>query len=160
MTLDVTTLEALGELAALIGVGAIVLALLYVGAHARRGAAVARVAAFHATGVELARFALTLDAERADLWKRGLESPETLTADRAPVFDHMARAVLLIYESLYYQNRSGGSDPEIWAARRSELLEDVLQQPGIQKYWEENSHVYASAFRSFVDETLKKQWRL
>jgi hypothetical protein len=160
MGADEAMVRALGGLAVVIGVGAIILALLYLAAQTRRGAAVARATAFHATAAELARFALALDSERSEVWKRGLESPETLDADRAAVFDALARGVLLLYESLFQQSRWGAPDPEMWAARRGELLEDILTRPGIQKYWEENSHAYASSFRAFVDETLKKQWRL
>lgn len=157
---DETVIRALGGLAVLIGVGSIILTLLYLAAQTRRGAAVARATAFHATAAELARVGLELDAERVAIWKRGMESPETLDADRWAVFEAIARSLLLLYESLFYQSRSGGADAEMWAARRSELLEDMLTQAGIQKFWEANSHVYASSFRSFVDDTLKRQWRL
>ena len=56
-------------------------------------------------------------------------------------------------EPVFYQDREGSFDREIWAGFMNQLR-DIAAYPGIQAWWATRRHWYGERFREYVETQM------
>ncbi len=54
------------------------------------------------------------------------------------------------FENLHYQYKTGLLEEGLWSGWCKLMIKKLEGNPGIQKYWEENSNLYSKDFRKYV----------
>ena len=90
------------------------------------------------------------DSEMARIFRVGQPDLESLTEDEQIRFITYFQLQFRTYEQMFYQDRMGLLDPEVWEARREAMLR-FYRQPGVQTMWRLRRHSFSKSFRDLLD---------
>jgi len=150
--MDILELGAIGEL---VGGVAVVASLLFVGVQVRTSAHDQRVAAARGATRELPNVVhgVISNQDSAAIWLKGMNTfGELNTAERLR-FSALVGHAFRLFEQLYYQNRDGGVESEVWDGFQNQLR-DFAAYPGCADWWTTRAHWYGNGFRYFVESNL------
>ncbi len=160
--------EAVGAIAESVGVIAIFMSLVYVAVQIRqstrqvsRSVEANQLSAFE-RNIETAnhiRELLILHPNLAQLLLRGFESFSELEALEKFRFGMLLRNIFSAMHGAYIRQLSLEHDPQNFEGSQR-VLDDILRNPGVREWLEENEPDWRPAFRKLVDlrlEAIKQQ---
>jgi len=135
------------DIAELVGIGAIVASLVFVGMQLRQEQAIAIVDTYESV-VESNAAVLGLIGEHPDIWEKGLLGDELSTSDKI-IFSGMVRAVFSRHAHMYIRfARIGPGDP---ADVMKDFAYAIYIFPGLRSQWEEDYE-----FQNYRDAALNR----
>jgi hypothetical protein len=153
------TLQNWADLSQIIGAGAVVASLIFVGVQLRQNtkAVRAQTSQAHALGYQQIIAGIAENGEVANIWRRGLADHDSLNGDERARFLAFTSTLFRFYESSQVQMRRGMLDAEHWHTIEQQVS-DLLTQPGIQAWWRLRRHWHSARFREWI-ETLPARTR-
>lgn len=148
-------LDALGAVAESLGALGVVVSLIYLAIQIQRNTSAIRAnAAQQVTnrGGEIAE-AIASQADLADIQRRGLSEPESLTPAERFRFSNIMNTIFRAYENMDYQYRIGLLDEDIWAGLDNNLKQ-VATRPGFLDWWLSARDGYNQEFRSRINSIV------
>lgn len=137
--------------AEVIAAASVIVSLVFVGIQLMQANALAREAAEQKQIESIGSMSRIL-AENPDLaaiWAKGLAG-ETLTPAEQVSVTSMITYNQRVWEALYYQNRAGRVDPELWEAHRQQAR-TAQSLPMSQAMWEQRKTWFSKSYRDFRD---------
>lgn len=144
--------DAISGVAEVVGALAVVITLIYLSRQVGQNTAALRSTATQAASEQASEMyrTLSIDAELAGIFMRGLRTPESLSAVEAAQFNAMWMGVCFNIQNWYLQTQDGfleGSLLESW----SRILPPIAAEPGFRLFWEQRRHIYTPEFRGFLE---------
>ncbi len=149
------TLQDLGSIGEFVAAIATLLTLIYLAAQIRQNTRAVRSTAFQQVVDSFSEISLAmgLNPEVSEIFDRAREDPSSLDSGEQSRY----RLILLSFfrraESVFFQSEQGTLEAESWEGIR-ESLKVILRGQGGRQFWDENSHVFNSRFRTFVESEL------
>jgi hypothetical protein len=149
------TLEALGNLAQIAGVIAVVLAIAYLTAQIRENTRALRLAAHQAATEAHSQYlgAVARDENLARILRSAQSDTSNLTDDERFRLDMLLFQVFNHFEGDFYHRREGVL-PAPLAERFDRILASWLTQPGVREWWNQRKSLLSSDFVTWVDAEL------
>jgi hypothetical protein len=144
-------------LAEIIGMVAVVVALLYVGRQMKEATHQRKVELYNSALGEQDAVAKLLahDQTTADIWLRASKGLETLTdAERMRYFG-MISIVFRSWERMFHYRSGGESDWRAEAAIKN--IADIAMSRGVQEYWALRKRWYTEDFQHWIDDKIKER---
>lgn len=144
--------DALGAVAESLGAIGVVVSLIYLAIQIQRNTSAIRAnTAQQVTnrGGEIAE-AVATQADLADIQRRGLVEPDSLTAAEKFRFSHIMNSIFRAYENMDYQHRIGLLDDDIWTGLDNNLKK-VVKQPGFREWWRSAGDGYNQEFQNRIN---------
>lgn len=150
------TLQDWGALGELIGGVAIIVSLLYVGLQIRHSTSATRAATSQAfiTQYNDLLYQLTREEVR-DIYWRGLPGISHLQGSEHACFSGLMAMIFRTYEIFYLEKSEGRFDSKIWRGY-TQLLRDLMSNPGPREYWELRRHQYSDEFVDLMENDIMK----
>ena len=150
------SLEDLGNLGEFVGAIAVVASLIYLAVQVRQNTRSVRASTYQAVVSASADInaMIAQDETLARIFRLGLADVSELTDDERMRLDFFLGQWFNMFENLYLQREHGTIDAEFFDAKRDLILR-WLSQPGLKKWWNNRSYMYARRFRDFVSENLR-----
>ena len=150
--MDLAQLANLGEF---IGGAAVLVTLIYLAVQVRSNGREQRMLSMREATREMASVNQSVgdSKEKAELWLKGSRDFEELDAVERLRFSVANGHIFRTLEQIYYQEREGGIEPELWRGFMNQLR-DVAAYPGIQAWWTTRSHWYGERFCAFVQPNM------
>ena len=146
------TLEQYYFIGELVGAGALIISLVYVGVQVKLGTKATKAGAaqsFVDTNngfVGLINQSPTL----ADILFRGSQGMANLHAGETIQFSAFHDCCFISFESYYFMSQEGVLDERLWDTYTHALV-DLLHQKGMQEWWQARSHWFSKDFVEHVD---------
>ena len=144
------------EVAELVGVGAIVASLIFVGLQMRQTAAIAR-GQMYSNQLENALAAYATIADHPDIWVRGKRGDKLDPAD-AEVF---YQQVLGIADQAYYEVKEGdllGFDTTERVLDIADFAGFLYENPGARRVWQDEERKLREIRRIFIPGEQRSTW--
>lgn len=140
------------HVADLVGTGAVVVSLIYVGLQVRQNTAAIQTSTSQEVYQQHQEQSLLLmeSSEMAEIVVRARLSPAELSAADSLRYDRYLNLRLNLHEAVYTNALQGTIEPDM-AAGWLDGLGDMQCQPGMSEYWTRNRDGYHTAFRMAVD---------
>jgi hypothetical protein len=150
--MELTQLANLGEF---IGGLAVLVTLLYLAVQMRNSAREQKTSTLRDATRELGTIiqALGDTEEKAGIWLKGVVGFDTMSSSDRFRFNVVATYFVRLFENIYYQNRDGRIDLEVWSGFSSQI-HDFAGYPGVQAWWGTRRHWYGESFRSFLESHM------
>ncbi len=152
--------QAVGAIGEILGAIAVVLSLVYLALQIRTQNRESRVAAMHEISVgfrdSISTFA---DPQMAELFTRVNRGESSLTDAEMLQLVVGVQRIFRVWEEAYGQHLRGRLDGDIWEAMIRQYS-SYLAAPGFQQVWELRRSYYNDAFRMFVDELPRTEYKL
>jgi len=147
--------DAVGAIAELLGALGVIVSLGYLAQQVRHNTRSVRAAAYQSwfASYDSLSDLLLGDAELDALAHRGAEDPLGLTPDERQWFFGVLRRGFRQFESLYYQQREGMIDRELFDAWRH-IYARSTEGAAFRQFWEAERAIFSAPFRGFVDREL------
>lgn len=135
---------------------ATVLSLLFVGYQIRQNTRALKATSHHAvTDSFNALNALLIgDQNTARIWRCGMAGLGNLDEDEATSFSFIGLAYMRIFETLYYQYKTGTMEAKLYQAELN-TLKWTVTNPGFQAWWPTNPILLSAEFREFIDGLIR-----
>jgi hypothetical protein len=98
--------------------------------------------------------ALAQNQQLADVYYRGLRSPEQLNPAEEVQFSCFVGQLFWSWEMIFHQSADQRLAPAVWSAHVS-IINDILTSEGAQLWWKNRSHWYSIQFREFIDARIQ-----
>ncbi|NKB32422.1 MAG: hypothetical protein GKR91_04925 [Pseudomonadales bacterium] len=148
--------DTVGAIAELIGAVGVILSLLYLARQIRQGTQASRRVAVRelmGAGDNLLQ-QLGDDRERADLWVRGLETPEKLDDAERIQFSSLLLQNVRTWEQAYHWSKT--DQLEGWVTEGNDALRNaILDSPGFSVWFERRKAWISSEFRQVLENELR-----
>ena len=145
--------EAAGTIAEIVGALGVVFSLVYLGTQIRNSTresqAVSRDNVSKSISDVMMRVAS--DPDVAELYDRGIMTPENLNGDETRRFDKFMYATFECFESAYSQWQRGILADDDWHKWRS-TIGNFMSQPGCKDFWVRASRNFTPAFLEYVEQ--------
>jgi hypothetical protein len=149
------TIQELGSLGELLAAIATLATLGYLAVQIRQNTRSVRTSTYQAivaTAIELGN-TFARDGSFAEIFARGANDPDSLTAaERVRLQGHVA-GVLRCYELVFHQFEHGAVDLDSWAGWRANMVR-FLRVPCYAEVWEQSQGEFPPRFRSEVRRAL------
>ncbi len=152
--------EMIGAIGEVGGAIAVVVTLVYLARQIRASAQASRQAAMQELLDQSLQFntQLTMDAEVASLWDRGLQDAESLDRTELVRLYSLFYQMTLQLQRLYYLGQTGGLEP--WLEKQTtRSRRDILAAPGYQSWFERRKHTLDDEFRAVVEAEMTEASR-
>ncbi len=145
------SLNDLGNIGEFVGAVAVVVSLLYLAIQIRQNTRSLRAQAHQSITSHIAELNRTIveSAEVASIMEQGLADPLQLSAADRRRFNAYNSARFRHYDNLFYQYRAGTLEESQWRGFDN-LLRFHFEQPGIERWWQENTPYYSDEFVGYV----------
>ena len=90
----------------------------------------------------------------ARIWRCGLAGLDNLDEDEATSFSYMALANMRIFETLYYQYKTGTMEEKLFEAELN-TLKWAVTNPGFRTWWFANPISLSAEFREFIEGLIR-----
>ena len=113
----------------------------------------------HVNALTLGQRPLEIELENAELAaiiRRGYEDPDALSEDQWYRFTQYQIMALNSWEYYYYEHNKETLPPELYAGANAYYEVLIKTKPGLQRFWDENQHVYAEPFFSYVNDMIPR----
>ena len=152
--------DAIGAVGEILGAGAVVLSLLYLGTQIRNQNREARAAAMHeiAEGFRDAQLPY-IDPDFAQVHIRAIENFDELS-DAERVQTIAAGQVLLrVWEEAYYQHADGRLDEHIWNSMVRQYS-SYMSAAALKRVWALRRDFYDEGFQEYVDGVQRRAYEI
>lgn len=152
------TLQEWANLAEIIGNGAIILSLVFVGLQISDSTKEMRAGAAYDSTVALQTWynEIGTNEQAAKTFRKGMSDPASLTKDEAMQFIMCIQSVMLAYQNVYISSVEGTLDAALYKAMIS-TLEAAVPAPGFAWYWRQRAGYMTEEFRQFVEQVMVEQ---
>ena len=89
--------------------------------------------------------------ELASIINRGYADPGQLTEDEWYRFTQYQVIAINAWEYYYYEKNKGTLPSELWIGANAYYENHIKTKPGLRRFWQENRHIYAEPFHSYVE---------
>ena len=149
------TLQDWGALGEVIGGGAIIISLIYVGLQVRQGTKATLAATNQAFSRQYSDLILQLaQPDVADVFWRGLKGLDHLEEGEQAAFMAIMASIVRTYETFYFERQEGRFESRMYEGYQLQLL-DTFGNTGVQEYWALRKHQFSSEFVSYIDGRLE-----
>ena len=151
------SLESLGNIGEFIGGLAVIATLVYLALQIRQNTRAVRASALQAANDSAQRVLATVSQspENAAVYHRGLLSSDELTPPQRMHFTTMLLGIFSASEAMYWNQRHGLLQDEIWD-REVKVLRFYLQTPGGRAMWRISGALFSESFSQFVDAEVER----
>jgi hypothetical protein len=149
VSVDTINWDSVGALAELVGAIATLAMLVYLTMQLRQNTKAIQSSSFHAANVALSENFAKTPSEALSKYKDWEECDE---GEKLAQLESMARHFTM-YETMYYLNRDGTLNSELWESRSEHILL-MLEYANGQVFWKERRHWFARSFRDYVDNLI------
>jgi pullulanase/glycogen debranching enzyme len=139
--------DAFGAIAELLGAIATLVMLVYLAIQLRQNTKAIQSNSFHAANTALSdNFTKTVEETKLKFkdWEECDEYEKLAQIEGVGKYFTM-------YETMFYLNRDGTLNPELWKSR-SDHIRLMLENPNGGAFWKERRRWFADSFRKYVDE--------
>jgi hypothetical protein len=152
--MDVMELGAIGEL---VGGGAVVVSLIYVGLQIRAQTVESRLASLHSLNVAYGEYldSFIENREAREVYLQGLRDFEALNPQERMLFGSCLGKIFRYYESAFHQWRAGRIDDDYWHTF-DQPAADLLGYPGLQAWWATRSRWFGERFQAHVASLIER----
>jgi hypothetical protein len=139
-----------------VGAIAVLLGLVFVGLELRQNAELLRITATQTLAAEYsdALEVMAYEGEAACVYALGINGLHNLNDVQRLRFFVQMFLILRSAEQLHYYSLEGMVEDRVWRGFERQLQE-VVNLPGVQEYWDVRSSWYSDAFQEFVDRTME-----
>ncbi len=146
--MDIMELGAIGEL---VGAGAVVASLIYVGLQIRQTTRQMKISSNEGTTRDFRDFIRqALVGGYSKVFSDGLENYESLDERERLDFAFLMFDMFKSFENVYYHYLHGSMGEDAWLAWKR-LLASYAVAPGAQHYWSVRRDIFTTEFRKLVD---------
>jgi hypothetical protein len=152
------TLENLGNIGEFVGALAVVISLVYLAVQIRQNTRAVRSAS-HQTLVsteQAIQASISDNPEVARIVVQANKDFDALNEEDRVRFLMLASRYFSTFENIYYQYSRGLLDEDLWQPWL-EGMSFLVQQPGLQRYWEAFKFGFAEPFRELIDKQLQAE---
>lgn len=151
-------IEVMANYADVIGGTAVLISLIYVGLQIRSNTKSSLSQTNMAAHESLANISLAIgtDAQLASLVRKGLLNFDALSEDEKFQFLTMLTSLYRRYENVYYQNKKGLLENELWPGY-SYSMSAYLNTDGGKKFWAHRKDSFSNSFRAFLEVSQAEQ---
>ena len=148
-------LEQLANIAEIIGIFVVAITVIFLAIQMRQNTKMLRSTATQGAHDQMTSIyrPLMTDPSLTDLFMRGLNEPDKLSAVETGQFFSFWLHAFFIYQNWYFQTREGFMEEELLNGF-SRLMTDLHQTPGLRNFWEQRKYVYAPAFVRYMDDDV------
>lgn len=148
-------LDAIAQVAAIVGALAVVASLVYVGIQVTDNTRAMRLTAANEAAALGHAFYLQLGSnpEAAKVLITGLAKPESLSHEDTVRFIWLIHANMIALQNSWYLTLEGALDPELRETLTNTIL-GIREQPGFSIYWSQRKALFKTEFRAYVEELL------
>ncbi|MAF37911.1 MAG: hypothetical protein CL696_03350 [Chloroflexi bacterium] len=146
---------AVGAIAELVGVVAVVITLIYLADQVRNNTRMAQRASTVEAVAAIRTFSVSLVDNRkvGELFQRGVNlGLENLTDEERVPFAIMMFNLLKTCEHLHYQHAVGAMDPDVLKGW-DHIIRGYLTAPGSQEWYQERRIAFSLNFRNYLDNS-------
>lgn len=135
---------------------AVFASLVFVGLQIRQNTRALKATSHHAVtdSFNALNALLATDQNVARIWRCGLADLGNLNDDEATSFSFLALANMRIFETLYYQNKTGTMEEDLFEAELN-TLKWAFTNPGIRTWWRANPISFSTEYRAFIDALIR-----
>ena len=147
--------DALGAISEFVGAIAVVVTLVYLAIQVRQNTSALRSTATQGAHDQTAALydLVSSDATLADIFVRGMTSPDELTSIETAQFFSLSMAFMFRYQNWYLQTRSGLIEKELLESW-SRVLRQLSGTPGYQRFWQQRAHIFADDFVRYLEREV------
>jgi len=151
-------LSELAHIAEIIGAGAVVISLVYVGLQVNHSVDASRSVAVNDATVALQDWYHTVGSSQqaSELFYRGLMSSEALAAEEEFQFLMMMHGIFLSFQNSYWLTEEGTLDRDLLSGLTAAIL-GVKDAPGTQRYWRQRKSYLNPTFGEYVDDLMARE---
>ncbi len=149
-------METAALVAEIVGAIAVVISVIYLAAQIAESNKELR-SQTHFNALTLGQRPLEIELEIGDLASiinRGYADSGQLTEDEWYRFTQYQVIAINAWEYYYYEKNKGTLPPELWIGANAYYENHIKTKPGLRRFWQENRHIYAEPFRSYVENTI------
>jgi hypothetical protein len=149
--------EAIGAVGEIVGAIAVVVTIGYLAVQIRQNTRSVRAATHHSgmRGASEIQNTFAQSGDLAQIFHRGMQDYEQLTAEERIRFDGATRSMFMYYEDTFFQFQHSTIDRHLWEARKRGIMTH-LGRPGIASWWKRASRHFSEPFVSFTDQLLQQ----
>ena len=149
--------DAIGALAELVGAIAVLASLIYLAKQVQNNTREVRAENIHKIADSFNEINLLLfeNDEVAELWLKGINEYASLTPKEKLRYDFGWLAAFRIYDSMYYQTKTGTGDTESFQAELA-TIEWFFSHQGAREWWGSQKFGLSPGFRDYVDRIVAK----
>lgn len=135
----------------------VILSLVYLAFQIRQNTRSVRAATHHSSmrGASEIQNIFAQNEALAQIYHRGTQDYEGLTAEERIRFDGAARSIFNFYEDTFFQFQHSMIEHHLWEARRQGMMWH-LGQPSITSWWKRVSRHLSEPFVAFTDQLLQQ----
>lgn len=149
------SIQELGSIGELIAAIATVLTLVYLAIQVRQNTRALKASTFQSISSELGQNVQPIlqTPDMATIWAKGLDAPDTLSADERLKHQAMYMAMFRRLESVFVQTELGSIDREFVAGAELSLL-SLLSTQFAREWWESAKPICYKPFVTHVEHQL------
>ena len=146
------------SIAEIIGAGAVVVSLLYVGLQVNDNTSAIRSTAANDATVTLQAWYLEMGTNRqaGDVWFNAITSQEPLDTHDEFQFIMSMHSAMMGMQNSFLLSQEGTIDTEFREATTRAIVA-VKDLPGMDRYWRQRRQFFHSAFAEYVDDLLAQE---
>ena len=145
-------IEAMANYADVVGGIAVLVSLIYVGLQIRSNTRSSLSQTNMMAHESMANISLEIakDAQLGSLVRRGLLRVSELDADEKFQFLTLLLSLYRRYENVFYQNRKGLLEDELWEGYSHSMI-SYLNTDGGKEFWTHRKESFSATFRAFLE---------
>jgi len=150
------TLEELAYISQIVGVVAVFASLIFVGLQIRQNTLALKATSHHAItdSFNVINTLIMSDPKVARRWRLGMAGAPGLDEDEQSSIDMMMLGYMRVFETLYYQYKSGTMEAKLFEAELK-TLKWTVTNPGFHVWWPNNPISLSVEFRAFIDGLIR-----
>ena len=150
------TISDISDIGQALAAVATVLGLVFVGYQIRQNTRALKATSHHAVtdSFNALNALLVSDQNFARIWRCGLAGLVNLDEDEAMSFSYMVLANMRIFETLYYQYKTGTMEEKLFEAELR-TLKWAVTNPGFRTWWFANPIALSAEFREFIEGLIR-----
>ncbi len=152
------SLENIYYISAIIGTIAIVLSIVVLARELRQNTKALKSTMAREAGNGIQSWYLTIgnSPESSNLWINGMANPDNLSNEQLLQFFFLCQSVFWAFQTNFYLSKEGTLDSQIESSI-SNILLNVIEQPGFHLYWEQRQETFFPEFREYIDKVCTQK---
>jgi hypothetical protein len=148
--------DAIGAIAELLGAIGVIASLVYLATQTRQNSSAVRMSNYMQLNTQLGSFVERIadDNERHDLWQRGNQSYDDLSAEERELYHTVLGSYFTHYETLQRLWDRGQIDAELYEEMFQSAVR-MLEMPGPKHWWMRDSSWFAPSFRAALNDRVE-----
>lgn len=155
------TTDIIQSVTSIIQTIAVIVSLVYVSIQIRDGAKAVKSQTYQSIITAYAEIEarISQDAETARIYHIGCKYPDKLNDEEEIRFTQLICNIFNFFENLHYQYKTGLLEECLWSGWCKLMINKLEDKdnPGVQRYWKENSELYSKDFCKYVNLVSTRQ---